>query len=624
MRLLPATIFLLIVHAACAQLSLVPIPRSTHPAKASAPAARTKATLNLPFWDDFSEGGSAASPERWFAGTSTWVNDGLAINPPSLHVASFDGVDSVGNPYSVNDILAKGFADKLESHPIDLTMVAVAERPTVYMSFYYQMKGRGELPDAGDQLIVEFRNKDNKWEEVWAIENDGTLAVDVFRQVVLPVTADKFFHAQFKFRFKNFARLSGPYDTWHVDYIYLNKGRTPTDTSYPDRSIVSPLTSIFDTYRAIPKTHFFVDKEGFLAKPSIVVHNLRAGDPQPLNYYSYAQVGEYTAGNYTDKPLVLLDSATSIGSVAAFEYKTAEVNTDNLGDLLDEDADSLIVRLKVGLSTKDNVPPAQDGDYDPKFAPMDFRLNDTTASEYRLSSFYAYDDGTAEYGAALNQPGAQVAYEFNLVGAEDGFVNSLHLYFPQFGYGLSQVIELRIWSSLDESSLLYSEVVTLQRTDENEFWIKNLTKTVKVPAKFYVGWKQSSAAIIAIGFDKNTNSGNKIHFNISGSWETNTLLNGSLMIRPVFGEGVDPIDGVEDDYLDVGRMPFPNPSNGTFVIPGHVDNIAVIDLSGRPVHFAAVEGFDETQVAMASASPGIYIVRYLREGRPRVCKLMVR
>src|SRR5688572_2450006 len=206
---------ILSVQAASGQISLVPIPHSGGSAKETNAAARTKVTVSLPFWDDFSQSNSPVpSQENWSAGASTWVNDGLGINPPSINVASFDGVDSLGKPYSVTDVLAKGFADKLESQPIDLAAVSGAERNSVFMSFYYQMKGRGELPDAGDKLILEFKTADNKWEQVWTVENNGTQAVDVFTQVVVPVAADRFFHNAFRFRFKNFARLSGPYDTW--------------------------------------------------------------------------------------------------------------------------------------------------------------------------------------------------------------------------------------------------------------------------------------------------------------------------------------------------------------------------------------------------------------------------
>ncbi len=630
MRLLFTVIGIVVIQAAEAQLKLVPIPRNTPP-ETFRPAARTKSTLPLPFWDDFSnDKASTPSSDIWFAGRSTTINSGLGINPPSINVASFDGIDSLGKPYSVNNVLAKGYADKLESQPIDLSQVAAAERPTLFLSFYYQLKGRGELPDAGDKLVLELKNSSKVWEQVWTVENDGTLPIDAFTQVVIPVIEDKYFHSAFQFRFKNFARLSGPYDTWHVDYVYLNKGRTAADTSYPDRSLVSPLTSIFKTYRSLPKDHFFFNKDSAMTKATMIVHNLRSDNNQPLNYFSYAQVDKFKGSSVSHGAPALMDSATFIGSVNSLEYKKAEVEAKGLSSMLDQTADSLHIALKVGLSTKDNLPPAQNGDYDAKFAPIDFRDNDTTRADYWISSYYAYDDGTAEYGAALNQPGAQMAYEFSLVGAPSGFINAVQLYFPRFGDESSQVIELRIWNDLNESetSVAYKEVVTLQRGEGNNFWIKKLTKSVKVGKHFYIGWKQSSPAVIAVGFDKNTNSGEKMFFNITGRWEQNTLLEGSLMIRPIFGKGTDvpdqgPVDGIEEE-AEVGMLPYPNPTNGLFVVPGRVSDIMIRDMSGRPVAFTSNETITETTVSLNDPRPGLYILQYLREGFPRAAKLMVR
>src|SRR5690349_13472767 len=226
MRLLLTIIGVLILQVGLAQLVQVPLPRSPEKTSQAKPNARTKSVLNLPFWDDFSKGTSSIpSSDNWVSGQSVWVNNSMGINPPSISVATFDGVDSLGRPYSVTDVLAKGFADKLESHPIDLTLVPLANRDSVFFSFYYQLKGRGELPDAGDKLVLEFKKDDKTWEEVWAIENDGVMRIDTFMQVTLPIIETRFYHPAFQFRFKNFARLSGPYDTWNVDYLMLNQSR---------------------------------------------------------------------------------------------------------------------------------------------------------------------------------------------------------------------------------------------------------------------------------------------------------------------------------------------------------------------------------------------------------------
>ena len=107
--------------------------------------------MSLPFWDDFSFSNSPYYPHDtlWQNGKSVSLNFGIGINPPSLGVVTFDGLDSIGKPYDVNNALAKGYADSLVSRPISLDLVPTALRTTVYMSFYYQFMGNGEAPDPG-------------------------------------------------------------------------------------------------------------------------------------------------------------------------------------------------------------------------------------------------------------------------------------------------------------------------------------------------------------------------------------------------------------------------------------------------------------------------------------------
>ncbi|MBS1543229.1 MAG: hypothetical protein JST14_06315, partial [Bacteroidetes bacterium] len=227
---------------------LVEFPLAPHHDKHTryAPGGRQQSTLPLqiPFWDDFSYSDSLSYPDEnmWQYGSSVYLNNGIGIQQPSKNVATFDGVDSLGKPYNVNDILAKGLADQLVSQPIRMDVVDPALRGTVYLSFFYQVKGNGEAPDPGDDLILSFLNADGKWEPMLTIENDGSQDPSTFYQVLVPITDDRFYHVAFQFRLQNFSRLSGPYDTWNVDYIYLNSGRSTSDTSYPDRTVSGSLT----------------------------------------------------------------------------------------------------------------------------------------------------------------------------------------------------------------------------------------------------------------------------------------------------------------------------------------------------------------------------------------------
>ncbi len=605
-----------------AQIVLVGLPHSDDQNKPANTNARTKA-LELPFWDDFSSTRTTyANPDLWFAGRSIRVNDGMAIRPPSIHVATFDGVDSVGKPYNINDVLAKGYADKLESKEIDLSSIDVSLRNTLYLSYTYQMQGRGEGPDPGDRLLVSLKDVNKAWVPVDTIENTGNLQPDLFYSSVIQISDDRFFHAGFKFRIQNFARLSGPYDTWNVDYIYLNTGRTANDLSFPDRTISEPLTSLFGIYRILPIKHFLQDTT-VKTRPSVVATNLRDNNPQPFNFSSHVLIN-YRENNQTitNLPPIQLDIKDTINQALRKGVYTT-VTSKKLPDLsrLSFIADSVGIDFVFSLSTGDNiVRTPTEGDYDPGiYEPIDFRHNDTTRASFLLLNKYAYDDGVAEYGAGLNQPGAQLAYEYNLVGASEGYVTYLEMYFPRFGDESSQVIELRIWNDLAQEPV-YTEVASLQRSEENRFWVKRLIEPVAVKNKFYIGWKQSSSAVIAVGLDKNTDSGNRMFSNTNGEWLTNTVVKGSLMLRPIFGAGSSNPNGLEDAKA---LVVYPNPSPGTFRFGGSADRIIVYDMTGRSIGFHTETTLDETIVTLPTGSEGIYIVKVFVDGGVRTAKILV-
>jgi len=608
-----------------AQIVLVGLPHSKDQKEVTKNNARTKA-IALPFWEDFSSTRTTfANKDLWFAGQSIRVNDGMAIRPPSVGVATFDGVDSLGKPYNPNDVLAKGFADKLESKEIDLTSVDESLRNTVYLSFAYQMQGRGEIPDAGDRLLVSLKDADGAWVPVATIENDGSLERDRFYNSIIKISDPRYYHTAFKFRIQNFSRLSGPYDSWNVDYIYLNKGRTENDLSFPDRTISEPLTNLFGLYRIMPVKHFQKDTT-IKSFPSVIATNQRDNNPQPFSFSSYARI-TYRANNktITTLPPIQLDNKDTINQALRKGVYTT-VSSKHLPNLakLSFEADSIGINLVFGLSTGDNIiETPTEGDYKPEiYAPIDFRYSDTTRATYLLLNKYGYDDGVAEYGAGLNQPGAQLAYEYNLSGVSEEFVTYLEMYFPRFGDESSQVIELRIWGDNLNEEPIYREVATLQRSEQNLFWVKKLIKAVPVKGKFYVGWKQNVAAVIAAGLDKNTDTGSKMFYNTNGEWILNTLVHGSLMIRPVFGQGV-PVDptGLDDEKT---LVVYPNPSSGSFRFGGKADMITVYDMTGRSIGFQTETTFDETIVTLSNSSQGIYIIKAYVEGTVRTAKVLIR
>ncbi len=100
--------------------------------------------------------------------------------------------------------------------------------------------------------------------------------------------------------------------------------------------------------------------------------------------------------------------------------------------------------INSGDNIIDRVPPRDSGDYTPNYIPIDFRVNDTTRATYVLANYYAYDDGSAEFGAGLNQPAAEVAYLFKMITNKPDTIVAIDLYFPDFGDQSSQTIVIHV------------------------------------------------------------------------------------------------------------------------------------------------------------------------------------
>jgi hypothetical protein len=643
-RIVPLFILMALASGTIAQLQEYSIPiggKDSSNNKSTKINSRTKAlsSIALPLWDDFSYASESLFQPYdtiWETGKSVWVNNGRGINSPSIGVATFDGIDSVGKPYSVNDVLAKGIGDRLVSRPLRTDLVDVANRASVYLSFYFQFRGNGEPPDAGDQLIVSIKNDNGKWDILRRIENDGTFVESTFYPVMIPIIGDQYFHNSFQFRFESFGRLSGPYDTWNIDYVYINQGRSSGDTSYPDRTITSTLTSLFKTYYAMPLNHFSIDPTANMIKPSVPVFNLKSKndvdpgsppDEQPFNYTTTATITTIKSKKVMDSVLVKLDTKQEPGfNISPTTVQVLTVKTIPDPSFFSATADSIHLMFKLGLSTKDNQTPAQDGDYNTsKYQPIDFRYNDTIRANYILSDYYAYDDGTAEYGASLVQPGSRLAYLFDLNTNKLDTIVRVDFYFPKFGDESSQVMQLQILRDLTNApgSLLYTENITIQRSQQNKIWRHTLSRPIGVNKLFYISLKQNSSAIIAIGLDKNTNSGDKMFFNSNGTWSKNVNVKGSLMIRPAFGKGDSVTTGINEPR-EMTQRAYPNPSAGIFFVPVSSELIHIFDLTGRSVDFEESTEGDLKRIEIKSPARGIYLLKIFRRKDVYTQRIMVR
>lgn len=576
-------VFILLLSASVgfAQLQVKPLKGSE--SKSSKSNARLQSTtITLPFWDDFSTSTGAIDTTWWLPGSQVQViaKPGIGIDPPSLGVATFDGVDATGTPYLAS--ATDGNVDSLLSQPIDMTQVPANLRNTVYLSFFYQSKGLGEAPEEQDSLILYLKDIDGTWNKVWpANSNDNyTTNPTVFTEKFIHVSDAKYFHDQFQFMFRAKGRQNGWYDNWLLDYVYMDKRRSPTDNSYLDRAFTQPPTSLFDNYTAIPFDDFVetIDKSTLFQSTSTKLRNLES-DIQPIEY----SVNIYDTLNHT-----LVQSTTVDQELLLFSKALEEINSPAIDPgLLDQSADSLYLMLEYYVNSGDKflVDSIYNNDQDTAFySNVNLRINDTTRAYFNIHDYYAYDDGTAEYGAGINQPQGKIAYQYSVIVGK--YLDRIDMYFPNVdGNQAGSPLDLFVLNDFEgnENSLQTQSNIAIKHTGINEFVSYNITPAIYVTDTFYIGFTNLSSSDnwVGVGLDKNTDSFDKMFVNLDGNWVPNTNVHGSLMMRPHFTDEA-PVTGIDDKQL-VSIDVYPNPSFGIIHVADEVVSYRLTDLLGKEI-----------------------------------------
>lgn len=164
--------------------------------------------LAVSFSDDFPN--LTFDNTKWVSTTATIDTLGTA-EPSAPNSARFNG-----DPDGSDEIVSKVFNMSAES--------------AVKLTYWYEQKGGGESPDAGDDLIVEYLNSSAAWVEIDRQLGSGPdQTTYTKRELLLPAGA---YHAAFQFRIRNTA-TSGAFDDWFVDDVSLS-----TAVSFPVCSCV--------------------------------------------------------------------------------------------------------------------------------------------------------------------------------------------------------------------------------------------------------------------------------------------------------------------------------------------------------------------------------------------------
>lgn len=545
--------------------------------------SREQQALTLPFYDDFSDSRIYLDSTKWMD-RDAFVNPGFPLNPITRNAATLDVLDSRGcvYPYAISNPFVAEF---LTSMPIRLDSVfepnarALTPADSLYFSFFYQPQGNGNPPESQDSLVLEFglpNDIDTSWFHVWStpgqtlaqflLENDSSY----FKQVMIPITDDKFFTSNFLFRFYNYASIvnqsqpssRGNEDNWNIDVVYLNYGRSIQDRSYPKVCITGTTPSFLKRYQSMPYKHYRANPTASIAEEyELQISNLDDQAHTMRHRYTVEQVNGNQYYTYPSTFPVTVEAQT-------YNYVKPSFVSQLFSLDYDRDSTSYIIRHFISDSTCN--PP----------------MVDSLIYRQGFYNYFAYDDGIPEMGYGVeSSAGGAFAIQFEL--SEMDTLRGVQILFNHtLQDANNKYFDIVIWK--DNNGKPGDEVYRLSgkrpmwEDQMYRFAYYQFNQRVRLNGVFYVGIEQQSSGLINVGFDASTDNSQYNFFNVTGSWQSSSKP-GSIMIRPVVGASY--YIGVDDNQINDQVVVYPNPAASTIQINGMTQgcSIAMYDLTGRKV-----------------------------------------
>jgi len=553
---------------------------------------RTASVLSLPFLDDFSYNSYFPDYLLW-EDSAVFVNRSYPINPVTIGVATFDGLNADGRAYDISASMQGKRADSLTSIPIDLSIVDSA-----YLLFYYQAGGLGDNPQSEDSLVLEFLAGVDilglpVWQHIWSVSVDSIQ--EEFQRVELIIVDTNYLHAAFQFRFRNKATLSGNYDHWHIDYVKVDEYVSGVIPNLNDVAFVYENPQLFKRYREMPWIQYQENTAGELNDTlGIILRNNNAGFSVDYKYDVYEnsnQIEHYPyLGNLSSTRNVQVNIYDTIGN---FSFVQPPIF---LSDTIFKSTttDSAIFLFQNVIKTTSN----------------DNKNNDTLSHLQVFNSHYAYDDGVAEFAYGINVQGAKMAYQFKL-NKEDS-LRMIQIYFAPMQSNVSNIpFYLVVWEDNNgvPGNVLLKDTVYPVYEGRTNFHNYYLSTSIGLDGVFYVGIEQTTNDMLNVGLDRNSPSNNYMFYNVGGGWNYSQFP-GAWMIRPVL-RSTPIISSIDKELSQNGILIFPNPFSDftTIFLNTEIQNkIQLFDISGKLIKEVIVQSYSY-KLSGNNLNSGIYLLQ---------------
>lgn len=534
--------------------------------RANLSAKTATGSLQIPFKDDFYYASfSNYADQILWSDSSVYINTGKAVAPLSIGVATFDGLNKRGTPYNPNLVSVQSFAaDTLTSRPINLlTKGTQTLQPTdsIALTFYYQGRGYGDMPESSDSLMVDFfKPKQNKWvKRVWAIPGFSNANTNdtIFKRAFIMITDTAYLRDGFKFRFRNKSAINGDWDNWHIDYVVLDKNRgVIKDSAYDDITFGFQTFSPLKKYTAMPYKQFNTNEQAFVFKNWL---RYNGSDPSVNSSYGHKIYNAQNTLLHTI-PIVPSDNINRFKFTGWVTQPT--LSRPPLSYTFASLSDTATFRIQHYI-------------YRNSAGSSDINLNnDTINCKLEFKNYYAFDDGSAERAYELKGVGAQLAYKIDVNMADS--LRAVRIYFDKSETinASTSFFRLCIWASDNTGkpgNLIYRDSLEKPKFITSSFNAipeYTLTKSQFLTSgTYFIGFQKFTANDLVIGHDANSIRNDYLYYNTNGTW-VQSAIPGALMMRVVFGDKLTPIGIRENSIASSASVLqlYPNPANETVTL----------------------------------------------------------
>ncbi len=507
--------------------------------------------------------------------------------------------------------------------PFDTLWATPGCSPNMYIINYKTLVWGDLVRMPCDSVMVPER----KWKEVW--KANGMKLSDFqkkygknFVRVMIPITDTDFFFKSFQFRFRNYASIANDInpseksncDEWNVDFVYLNYNRSIGDTTYRMLTFSARAPSFLKHYQVMPYRQYRADPTNslretfhmYIANLDKIEHNTK------YRYEVYGTDGtfyyDHNGGSCNLPPFYTFgfqNCNTSCGRAHACPTVDYAFNID-----YSVDTASFVIKHYISDSSQGNF------------------LVDSAIYRQGFYNYFAYDDGTPEFGYFLEPTGAQLAYQFKLTMADT--LQGVQIYFSQLqDANDSKYFDLKVWGDNNgkPGELLYSEDNKRVKWENGiyRFYPYLFEYPFVVSGTIYVGYEQQEGGI-NVGFDVNDNEKKHIFYNVENTWYQSNF-DGALLIRPIVGS-----------RLVLGEKTFGNSSNHHLKLyPNPADNYLKFDASvlvtGKPAEMKIYSVFGQlilqkllnnNTIDIAFLREGMYMLTLTTDGKLYTTKFLKR